>query len=100
MQIVIASSTGAGIFKITDGALYILVVILSTQDITKLLQVKSGFKSTIDWNKYQSKVTAQARNQYLDYLIDLSFHGVNSLFVLSFEDSAVRTGHTKYFFQK
>ena len=25
-------------------------------------QLKSGFKSALNWNKYQSKVTAQAQN--------------------------------------
>ena len=36
----------------------------------------------------------QAPNPYLDYLIDPSFQGVNSLFVLSFENTADRTVHT------
>ena len=40
-------------FSITDTNLYVPVVILSTQDNTKLLeQLKSGFKRTIKWNKY------------------------------------------------
>ena len=44
-------------FKITDTKLYVPVVTLSTQDNAKLLeQLKSGFKRTINWNKYQSKV--------------------------------------------
>ena len=56
-----------------------LVVTLSTQDNAKLLQQsKSGFKKTINWNKYLSKVSIQAPNSYLDYLIDPSFQGVNS----------------------
>ena len=41
--------------------------------------------------KYQSKVTIQRQNQYLDYLIDPSFSGVNRLFVLSFEDNKRKT---------
>ena len=32
--------------------------------------MKSAFKGTINWNKYQSKVTKQAQNQHLDCLID------------------------------
>ena len=40
-------------FSITDTKLYIPVVTLSTQDNAKLLeQIKSGFKRTINWNKY------------------------------------------------
>ena len=47
--------TGAGRFQITDTKLYVPVVILSTQDNAKLLQqLKSGFKRTINQNKYQS----------------------------------------------
>ena len=33
-------------------------------------------------------------------MIDASFRGVNRLFVLSFEDNAVRTGHTGCFLPK
>ena len=52
---VITNSTGARRFTITDTRLYVPVVTLSTQDNAKLLQqLKSGFKRTIYWNKYQS----------------------------------------------
>ena len=50
--------------------------------------MKLGFKCTINWNEYQSKVTTQAGKQYLDYFIDGTFQGANRLFVLSFEDNA------------
>ena len=41
-------------FSITDTKLYGIVVTLSTQDNINLLeQLKSGFKRTINWNKYQ-----------------------------------------------
>ena len=70
-------------FSRTDTKLYVLVVTLSTQDNTKLLeQEKSGFKRTINRNKYQSNISTERSNQYLDYLIDLRFQGVNRLFVL------------------
>ena len=50
-------------FAITDTKLYVPVITLSTQDKAKLLQqLKSGFKRTINWNKYQSKLTIQALN--------------------------------------
>ena len=40
-------------FAITDTKRYVLLVTLSTQDNAKLLQqLKSGFKRTINWNKY------------------------------------------------
>ena len=44
------------IFTITETKLYVPVVILSTQDNAKILpQLKSGFKRTINWNKYLAK---------------------------------------------
>ena len=86
-------------FAITDAKLYVPVASLSIDDNAKLLrQLKSSFKRTIKWNKYQSKVTIQAPNPYLDHLIDSSFQGVNRIFVLSFENDTVRTVHTKYYF--
>ena len=86
------------IFKITDSRLYVPVATLSTQDNTKLLQqMKSGFKRTINSSKYQPKVTVQEQNQYLDFLINPSFQGVNILFVLSFENNSGRTSYTRYY---
>ena len=74
-------------FTITDAKLYVPFLTLSTQDNVKLLkQLESSFKRIINWNKYQSKITEQTQNRYLDFLIDPSFQGVNRLFVLSFED--------------
>ena len=58
--------------------------------------MKSGFKRTINWNKYQWKVSSERQNQYLDCLIDPSFQGVYRLFVLSFkieDDSKIHTGY-------
>ena len=64
-------------FSITDTKLYIPVVTLSTQDNAKLFRhLKSGFKRTINWDKYQSKVLRKEQNRYLDYLIDPSFQGI------------------------
>ena len=51
---IISSAIGKTKFKITETKLYVPVVTLSTQDNAKLLQqFKSGFKRTINWNKYQ-----------------------------------------------
>ena len=93
---VLSNDTKATTFAIPDTKLYVPVVILSTQDNAKLLQqLKLGFKKIINWNKYQSKVTIQALNSYLDYLTDPSFQGVNRLFVLSLENTTDRTVHTQ-----
>ena len=74
---------------------YVPVVTFSTEGNVKLLkQLESGFKRKINWNKNQSKLTEQAQNRYLDYLVDPSFQGVNRLFVLSFENKTDREVHT------
>ena len=60
---VVTNLTDAGTFVITDTKLYIPVVTLSTQGKIKLLQQSElRFKRTINWNKYQSKVSTQAQN--------------------------------------
>ena len=76
---VLSNDTKAATFAITDRLLYVPVVTLSTQDKIKLLEkLKSSFKKTINWKKYQLKVSVQAPNPYLDFLIDPSFQGVKS----------------------
>ena len=57
-----SNDTKTTTFPITETKLYFPVVTLSTQDNAKLL--KSGFKKTINWNIYQSKVTTQASNPF------------------------------------
>ena len=86
MVCVTSSGTGEIKFKITDTKLYVPVVMLSIQDNAKLQKLKLGFTRKINWNKYQTKVSTEGENQYLDFLIDRSFQGVNSFFVLSFEN--------------
>ena len=98
---VITNSEGEGKFKITETKLYVPVVTLSTQDNAKLLQqLKSGFKRTINWNKYESNIKTFAQNRYLNHLINPSFQGVNRLFVLSFENENDRTSHSTYYLPK
>ena len=54
-------------FQINNTKLYVPIVTFSTQENRKLLkQLKSGFKRTINWNKYLAKTTNQSRNRYLD----------------------------------
>ena len=54
----------------------------------------------MNWNKYESKVTTENRNQYLDYLNDPIFLGVNRIFVSSFEEDAHRKRHIGCFLPK
>ena len=88
----------ASTFIITEINLYAPVVTLSTQDNAKLLpQLKSGFKRTINWNKYLSKPELLGQNANLNHLIEPSFQGINRLFVLAFENDAQRTSNKRYY---
>ena len=84
-------------FKITDTKLFLQVVTLSKKNGIKLLeQLKSGFKTTIKWNKYRSQMTIQPQNNNLNYLIDPTFMNVNRLFVLSFPRN--NNTNSRYYF--
>ena len=98
---VITNSTGEGRFTITVRKRYVPVVTLWTLDNAKLLQqLKSGFKRTINWNKYQSDPKTYSKNRYLNHLVNPSFHGVNKLFVLSFENKNDRTSNSNSYLPK
>ena len=85
-------------FSIIDVKSYVAVATLWTQDNAKLLeQLKSGLKQIINWNKYQSTISTEKQNQYLDDLIDPSFQGVNRLFVLPFESKIQRISYKRYY---
>ena len=60
-------------------------------------QLKSGFKRTINWNKYQPRVTTQVPNPYLNFLIEPIFQGVSRIFVLSFKNKEDRRLSIKYY---
>ena len=63
-------------------------------------QLESGFKKTINWNKYQSKQIDQEQNRDFDYLNDSMTQVVSRLFVLLFENRTDRTVHTGYYIPK
>ena len=74
---------------------------LSAPDNAKLLQqLKSGFKRTIIWNKYQSSIKTYAQNRYLNHLVDPGFKGVNRFLVLSLENEKDRILHSTYYLPK
>ena len=51
-------------FQITDTKLYVPVVTLSKENDKKHLeQLKSGFKRTVNWNKYRSQMAVQSNNK-------------------------------------
>ena len=85
-------------FAITDTKLYVPAVTLSTQENTKFLQqLKSGFKRVINSNNNLSKPELLAQNPNLNHLVEPSFHGINRLFVLAFENDNNRTSDDRYY---
>ena len=94
----ISSATTKTKFAITDTKLYVPVVTLLTEDNVKLLkQLESDFKRTINRNIYQSKVTQQAQNRFLNYLIDPT---ANRVFALSVENKLIKKYRQVTIFQK
>ena len=66
------------------------------QDDAKLLpQLRSGFKRTVNWNKYLPKPELLAQNLNLSHLF--YFQVVNRFFVLAFENYAQRTSNKRYY---
>ena len=86
--------------KITDSKLRVLVFTLSTENNKRILeQLRTGFKRTIEWNKYRSEITNLTENNNSNYLMDPKFTKVNRLFFLSFENENDRTSCSKYHIQ-
>ena len=85
-------------FTITETKLYVPVVALSTQDNAILLtQLKSGFKRTVNWNKYLSRQGLLTQNPNLNHLVEPRFQRINRLFVLVFENDTKRTSSKRYY---
>ena len=74
-------------------------------------QLNEGFKRSVYWNEYKSKIETKARNTANDqnprrFPLDASFQGVNRLFVLAFDNTdgnanqVERNSHGKYFLQR
>ena len=92
-------------FQIITTRLYVPVVTLSSKDNLNLTkQLDEGFKRSVYWNEYKSKIeTKSADNNNVTRLpLDASFQGVNRLFVLAFDNTdgnkhVERDSHRKYF---
>ena len=62
------------------------------------MQLKSGFKETVNWNKYQSDPKTYTLNQYLSFYLSYpSFQGVIRFFVLCFENENGRISFSEYY---
>ena len=76
-------------FKITSTKLYVPIVTLSVKDNVNLLkQLNEGFKRSVYWNEYKSKIETKEAdaNNLKRFPLDVSFQSVNRLFVLAFDN--------------
>ena len=71
-------------FKITSTKLYVLIVTLSTKDNVNLTkQLHKGFKKSVYWNEYKSKIETKNAENNNPTRFPLDFKElINSLFLL------------------
>ena len=86
--------------------MYVPIATLSTKDNVNLTkQLNEGFKSSVYWNEYKSKIETKEAdaNNLKRFPLDASFQGVNRLFVLAFDNTnngdnkVERDSHRKHF---
>ena len=78
-----AIQTTNATFQINNAKLDVPVFALFINDNINFLEnIKQRFRRTNSWNKYRSKITTEAKNNNLDYLIDSTFRNFNRLLVL------------------
>ena len=66
--VTVTAANQVPVFEITDTKLYLPIVTLSTQDNVKLLrQIESGFKRTLNWNKYHFEKKSSATQIFIIY---------------------------------
>ena len=93
-------------FQITSTKLYVPIVTSSTEHNVNLTkELNEAFKRSVYWNEYKSKI--ETKNLDDDnttrFSLDLSFQGVNRLFVLAFDNTnngdknVERDSHRNYF---
>ena len=73
---VMSSVSGVTTIKITNTKLYVPTVTLSTKDNVNLTkQLNEGFKRSIFWNEYKSKIETKAANDnsVTRFSLDASF---------------------------
>ena len=89
-------------FKITSTKLCVHIVTVSTKHNVNLTkQLKEGFKRSIYWNEYKSKIETKVADDNIvtRFPLDASFQGVNRLFVLAFnnvDDDANKVERNSY----
>ena len=102
-EYVLSTGVGEVVFIINDTKLYAPVVTLSKEDNKDFIeQQNKGFQRSIYWNEYKTKeINEDADANVFKYInLDLSFQGVNILFVMAYNRAngqPTRNGRRKYF---
>ena len=85
-----SSIGGTTTFQIKSAKMYVPIVTLLTEGNVNLTkQLNEGFKRSVYWNEYTSKIeTKQANNDNVTrFHLDASFQGVNRLLVIAFNNT-------------
>ena len=102
-ECVLSTDAGDAVFIINDTKMYVPVVTLPKEDNKDFIEQKNkGFQRSIHWNEYKTKGIAEnADANNFNYIsLDLSFQGVNRLFVMAYNsanDQPTRNGQQKYY---
>ena len=95
---IMSNVAGHTTFRLRKTEMHIPVVTLNTDDNLKLTKLLSkGFKRSIFWNEYKSKIETNTRdsNDLKRILLDSSFQGVNRLFVAAYENTENKPSKTE-----
>ena len=85
-------------FPITSTKLYVPIITLTSKDNVNLTkQLNEGFKRSVYWNEYKSKIgTKSANDQTLTrFLLDASSQGVIGLLVVAFDNTTLANGNDR-----
>ena len=77
-------------FKVTSTKLYVPFATVSSKgNINSTKQLNEGYKRSVYWNDYKSKIETKEAdaNNLTRFLLDASFQGVNRLFVLASDNT-------------
>ena len=102
-ECVLSTDNGNAVFIINDTKMYVPVVTLSKEDNKDFIeQQNKGFQRSIYWNEYKTKeINENADANVFKYInLDLSFQGVNRLFVMAYNRAngqPTRNGQQKYY---
>ena len=102
-ECVLSTDNGNAVFIINDTKMYVPVVTFSKEDNKDFIeQQNKGFQRSIYWNEYKTKeINENADANVFKYInLDLSFQGVNRLFVMAYNranSQPTRNGQRKYY---